>query len=263
MKPRRVLTIVKMEMTRQIMDPMILIFTMLLVPALILLFGLILKDNYGWDETNTYTIFDMMLPGFLAYAGLLTIYDVAAGVASERESGIQKRMAATPLTTAEYVMSQMISYSIKPIIQLVLGLGIAVAVGYRPLIFFGTTYSLGMKFAGCIMVILFMVIFTFGSVGLGLITATFAKTASAAGGLAFAFIVPQQIFGSFIPPYILGMDPVGWAMPSWYAAHGMGMIFAGTPFTYWELWVRFGVLLAFSIIIYIIGIVLYERKKKS
>ncbi|MHA1356384.1 MAG: hypothetical protein ACTSR1_14555 [Candidatus Heimdallarchaeota archaeon] len=99
MKPRRVLTIVKMEMTRQIMDPMILIFTMLLVPALILLFGLIL------------TIFDMMLPGFLAYAGLLTIYDVAAGVASERESGIQKRMAATPLTTAEYVMSQMISYS--------------------------------------------------------------------------------------------------------------------------------------------------------
>ncbi|MHA1187701.1 MAG: hypothetical protein ACTSSK_12665 [Candidatus Heimdallarchaeota archaeon] len=41
MKPRRVLTIVKMEMTRQIMDPMILIFTMLLVPALILIFGLI------------------------------------------------------------------------------------------------------------------------------------------------------------------------------------------------------------------------------
>ncbi len=263
MKLRRVFTVVKMEMTRQIMDPLVLVFTMLLVPILILVFGLAMGNNYGWDESNTYTIFEMMLPGFLAYAGLLTIYDVAAGVAGERETGIQKRINTTPLTTAEYLFSQMISYTIKPIIQLVLGLGIAVAVGYRPKIFFGTEYSIGLKFAGCIMVILFMVIFTFCSVGFGLITATLVKTASAAGGLAFIFIVPQQIFGSIIPPYILGMNAIGWAMPSWYAAQGMGLLFAGTPFTYWELWVRFGVLLAFSLVIYVIGILLYERKKRS
>jgi len=263
MKPRRVLTIVKMEMTRQITDPLVFIFTTLLVPALILIFGLVMNDNYGWDETETYTVFEIMLPGFLAYSGLLTIYDVAAGVAGERESGIQKRIHTTPLTTAEYILSQMISYTIKPIIQLVLGLGIAVAVGYRPAIFFGSAYSPGLKFAGCILVILFMVIFTFCSVGFGLITATFAKTAGAAGGLAFAFIVPQQIFGSFIPPYILGMNGIGWAMPSWYAARGMGIIFAGTPFTFVELWVRFGVLLVFSIVIYVIGILLYERKKRT
>ncbi len=263
MKPRRIFTIVKMEMTRQIMDPIVLIFTTFLVPLLILVLGLAMGKNYGWDETNTYTIFDMMLPGLLAYAGLLTIYDVAAGVASERETGIQKRINTTPLTTAEYIFSQMISYTIKPIIQLVLGLGIAIAVGYRPKIFFGTEYSIGLKFASSILVILFMVIFTFSSVGFGLITATLVKSANAAGGLAFAFIVPQQIFGSIIPPYILGMNSIGWAIPSWYAAQGMGILFAGTPFNYWELWVRFGVLLAFSIIVYIIGILLYERKKRS
>ena len=72
MKPQRILTIVKMEMTRQLMDPLILVFTMLLVPLLILIFGLAMGDNYGWYPD--YTIFEIMVPGFLAYGSLLTIY---------------------------------------------------------------------------------------------------------------------------------------------------------------------------------------------
>ena len=36
----------------------------------------------------------------------------------------------------------------------------------------------------------------------------------------------------------------------------------GISFSYWEIWVKFGVLIGFSIIVYIIGILLYERKKK-
>lgn len=260
MKLQRILTLVKLEMKRQVMDPLILVFTTLLVPLLILIFGFALGDSYGWGPE--YTIFEIMLPGFLAYAGLLTIYDVASGVAGERETGIQKRINTTPLTTAEYLLSQMMSYTIKPIIQLVLGLGIAVAVGYRPLIFFGTTYATGAKLVGCILVIAFMVIFSFCSVGLGLITASFAKTANAAGGLAFAFIVPMQIFGSFIPPGIFGMEKLGWALPSWYATRGIGLLFGGTSFYFWELWIRFGVLVGFSVVVYIIGILLYERKKR-
>lgn len=261
MKLRRIFAIVKMEMTRQIIDPLVLIFTTLLVPALILIFGLIMGDSYGWG--SDYTVFEHMLPGFIAYAGLLTIYDVAAGVASEFETGIQKRISTTPLRTSEYVLSQMISYTIKPIIQLILGLGIAVAVGYRPFIFFWDTYNVGQKLLANLLVIVFMVVFTFSSVGFGLITASFSKTGSAAGGLAFIFIVPQQLFGSFIPPYIFGIEPIGWAMPSWYAAKGMGMIFGGAAFSEWEIWVRLSVLLAFSILIYGLGIFLLERKKRS
>ncbi|NHJ49108.1 MAG: ABC transporter permease [Asgard group archaeon] len=270
MKTQRILTIVKLEMTRQVINPMILVFTTLLVPLLMLVFGFALGENTAdkWGGAPGTTIFDHMVPGFLAYAALLTIYDVAAGVAGERETGIQKRINTTPLTTAEYILSQMISYSVKPIIQLALGLGVAVAVGFRPAIFFGTAYSLGMKFVWILIMILFMVIFSFSSVGLGLITATFAKTANAAGGLAFAFIVPQQIFGSFIPPYILDMNWMGWIMPSWYAARGMQLTFTGDPYGVGiaqfpsEIWVRLGVLIAFSIVIYALGIILYERKKR-
>ena len=146
----------------------------------------------------------------------------------------------------------MISYSIKPIIQLLLGLGAAVAIGYRP----------ANGVLGCLLVIVFMVIFTYSSVGFGMITATFAKTANTAGGLAFVFIVPQQIFGTFLPPTFLGLEILGWIIPSWYPTRLLGLIFAGTPLTDWEIWVRFGVLLAFSIVIYVIGILLYERRKR-
>ena len=249
MKSQRILTIVKMELTRQVMDPLVLIFTMLLVPGLIVIFGLAMGNNYGWG--SEYSIFEIMLPGALAYAGLLTIYDVASGVAAESESGLQKKLYSTPLTSAEYVFSQMISYSIKPIIQLLLGLGAAFAVGFRP----------ANGVLGYLLVIVFMVIFTFSSVGFGMITATFAKTASAAGGLAFIFIVPQQIFGTFIPPAFLGAGSLEWVIPSWYPTRLLSLIFAGTPLTDWEIWARFGVLLAFSIVIYVIGTLLYERRK--
>ena len=74
--------------------------------------------------------------------------------------------------------------------------------------------------------------------------------------------MPQQIFGTFIPPAFLGAGSLEWVLPSWYPTRVLGMIFAGTPLTDWEIWVRFGVLLAFSIVVYVIGILLYERRKR-
>ena len=251
MKIQRILTIVKMEMKRQLKDPLALIFTLLLVPMLILLFGLIMRDNYGWHED--YTIFEIMLPGFLTYACLLTIYDVAASVASERELGLHKRINTTPLTSAEYILSQMISYTIKPLIQLLLGLGTAYIVGFRP----------SNSFVGLLLVIVFLVVLTFCSVGFGLITANFAKSAGAAGGLAFIFIVPQQIFATFIPAAFMGAGGFAWVFPSFYATDGLALILSGTPLTDSRIWIRLGILLAISIVIYAIGILLYEKNKKS
>ena len=251
MKTQRILTVVRMELKRLLRDPLALVFTLLLVPALILLFGLIMGDNYGWHPE--YTIFEIMLPGFLAYACLLTIYDVAASVARERELGIQRRINTTPLTSAEYVISQMIAYTVKPLIQLILGLGMAFIVGFRP-----TT-----TVVGYLLIIVFLVILTFCSVGFGLITANFAKSASAAGGLAFIFIVPQQIFATFIPPAFLGVEKLAWALPSFYATDGVALILSGSPLTDSRIWIRLGILIAFTFVIYSIGIVLYEKNKKS
>lgn len=274
MKLKRISALVKMEVIRQFTEPLVLTFTTLLVPVLTVIFGLILNDSYGWDEN--FSVFDFMFPGFLAYAGLLTIYDVAAKMGSERESGLQMRLYTTPLQTSEYVLAQMVSYSFKPFIQILLSLGAAVAVGYRPEIFFGTYYSPGYKILGCFMVLIIMIVFSFSSVGLGMITAALVKSSNAAAGLSFAFIVPQQIFGTFIPPFILGMDPVGWAIPSYYPARLFFLIFEGVPFNTWpeawtlgwpnptqEIWLRFGILVAFSIVIFALGIFIYNKKKRG
>ncbi len=251
MKFQRIFTIVKMEMRRQIMDPLVLIFTLLLVPILVLLFGLSMGDNYGWHPD--YTIFEIMVPGLLAYSCLLTIYDAASSVTAERESGLQKRLYTTPLSSAEYIVSQMISYTIKPLIQIILSLGMAFIVGYRPL----------NGFVGYLLIFAFLVVLTFCSVGFGMITSTFSKTASAAGGFAFIFIVPQQIFATFIPPEFMGAGSFKWIFPSFYATDAIGLIFAGTPLTDSIIWARMGILVLISAVIYLIGILLYEKGKRN
>lgn len=252
MKLRRVFTIVKMEIKRQLKDPLSLIFTILLVPAMILLFGLLMDSNYSWDPI--YSIFEIMFPGFLAYACLLTIYDAAASITAEKELGIQRRINTTPLTSAEYILAQMISYTIKPLIQFILGFGIGYAVGFRPTI----------GFLSYLLVILYLVILTFCSVGFGLITASFSKTAGAAGGLAFIFIIPQQLFATFIPAAFIGAENFAWIFPSYYVTAGTGSLFAGELLTNpGPIFVKLSILFAISVVVYVIGIILYEIQKKS
>jgi hypothetical protein len=148
----------------------------------------------------------------------------------------------------------MISYTIKPIVQFILGFGIGYAVGFRPVIGIGSY----------LLVILFLVILTFCSVGFGLITASFSKTAGAAGGLAFIFIVPQQLFATFIPPEFIGADSIKWIFPSYYATAGTGSLFAGELLTNpGPIFVKLSILLAISVVVYVIGIILYEIQKKN
>ncbi|UYP45878.1 Glucans biosynthesis protein C [Candidatus Lokiarchaeum ossiferum] len=250
-KIRRMLTIVKLEMKRLFREPMTVIFTLFLVPILIIILGLAMGSNYGWHPD--YSIFDIMMPGLLAYNALLSTYDVAASVASEKELGIQIRINTTPLTSAEYIGSHLISYSIKPIIQLLLSLLTAYAVGYRPVA----------SVVGYIVVIAFMIFLTLCSVGFGLITANFAKSSSSAGSLAFAFIVPQQIFASIIPPAFLGMEKLAMFMPSFYATEGMGLLLAGASLTTPDIWAKMGILGIFTLVFVIIGTILYEKGRKE
>ena len=254
MKLRRIFTMVKMELTRQVKDPLVLVFTTLLAPLLILLFGLAMNNEPAWG--TEFSVFIHMVPGLLVYACILTIYDVASSVAGERELGLQKRINTTPLTSVEYITGQLIAFSIKPLIQFGLGYAVAYGLGYRPS---------PMTFIRYLLIIVFLLLLTFTSVGLGLITAHFAKSASAAGGLAFIFIVPQQIFSSIIPPWVMGLDKVAKAMPSYYAQDSLYFYLFNTEASLTDstLWMNFGILLGITIVIYAIGIYVYERFKNK
>ena len=250
MKRQRILTVFRMEMKKLIRTPMFLYFSLFFVAMLVIILRLALGSNYGWGPERS--VFEHMVPGLFAYSGILTIFTVASSVTGDRDNGLQRRMNTTPITSGEVIGGQMLSYTIIPLIQTAIILITALLIGFRP----------NITVAGIALVFVFSIILSFCSVGLGLITATIAKDARAAGSLAFIFIVPQQMFGSFI---YMGeaTKVIGYAMPSQYVTDALYRIFYGTTLTDVNIWIDLVVIVIISIIIYIIGLKLYDKYKST
>ena len=255
MKRQRIFTVFKMEMKKIIRTPLLLFFSLFFVAMLVIIFGLALGSNHGWgpDAYGTpRSIFEHMVPGMFAYAGILTIFTVASSFTGDRDMGVERRMNTTPITSGEVMIGQILAYTIIPIIQTAIMLIIALLMGFSP----------NFTVAGVVSVFVFMIILSFCSVGLGLITATIAKDASTAGALAFIFIVPQQLFGSFI---YMGEEVkvIGYAMPSQYVTDALYRISYGPTLTDVFIWIDLVVIIIISFIIYIIGLILYNKSKST
>ncbi len=250
MKRQRILTVFRMEMKKLIRTPMFLYFSLFFVAMLVIILALALGSNYGWGPERS--VFEHMVPGLFAYSGILTIFTVASSVTGDRDNGLQRRMNTTPITSGEVIGGQMLSYTIIPLIQTAIILITALLIGFRP----------NITVAGIALVFVFSIILSFCSVGLGLITATIAKDARTAGSLAFIFIVPQQMFGSFI---YMGeaTKVIGYAMPSQYVTDALYRIFYGTTLTDVNIWIDLIVIVIISIIIYVIGLKLYNKYKST
>jgi ABC-2 type transport system permease protein len=246
MKRQRILTVFKMEVKKLIRTPMFLFFTLLFVAMLVIIFAFALGNNYGWGPERS--IFEHMVPGLFAYSGILIIFTYASSVTGDRDFGLERRAKTTPITSGEIIIGQMLAYSLIPLVQTAIILAIALLMGFRP----------NITFTGMTMVFVFSLFLSFCSVGLGLITATIAKDAKTAGGLAFIFIVPQQLFGSFI---YMGeaTKVIGYAMPSQYVTDAMYRIFYGTTLADVTIWIDLVVIIIISFIIYVIGLKLYNR----
>ena len=189
-----------------------------------------------------------MVPGLFAYSGIMTIFTFASAVTGDRDHGVQRRMKTTPITSGEVIIGQMLSYTIIPIIQTGIILVTALLMGFRP----------NITVLGVLMIFVFMIFLSFCSVGLGLITATIAKDARAAGSLAFIFIVPQQLFGSFI---YMGeaTKVIGYFMPSQYVTEAIYRISYGSNLTDVFIWIDLLMIVVISAVIYVIGVKLYDR----
>jgi len=251
MKSQRILTVFKMEMKKMIRTPMYLFFSLFFVAMLVIILGFSLGNIYGWgpDAYGTpRSIFEHMVPGLFAYSGIMTIFTFASAVTGDRDHGVQRRMKTTPITSGEVIIGQMLSYTIIPIIQTAIILVTALLMGFRP----------NITLPGVLLVFVFMIFLSFCSVGLGLITATIAKDARAAGSLAFIFIVPQQLFGSFI---YMGeaTKVIGYFMPSQYVTEAIYRISYGPNLTDVFIWIDLLMIVVISAVIYVIGVKLYDR----
>ncbi len=198
--------------------------------------------------TNTVqiTVFDVMAPGFIIAGVTVCISQLASHFAEEKETGTLKRLSTTPVARRNILLSGMFSQLVVITIQVTLLMIL--------LMLFGAYFVPGVNI---MLLILIPLLFSFTCLGLGLLLASFTKTQSSAGGLAWFIILPLQFLGGLF----FEMDnPVSGYIPTTYAVHAMRLIMV-SGVTSWEaIGTDILVLLGFGLVTAILGIILFQRK---
>ena len=251
MKRQRILSLVKMQYKSLTRVPTTM-FVMLLLPiALTLLLG-IAFGSIIIPETGQ-SVFAMLVPGIFSLNGLYMIITVATSFSEEREQGLLKRINTTTTTAAEFMGSHLISNMTTAILQVgIIGL-ICFLLGYRP----------DGAIAGMSLAFVFMVVFSLSSIGFGLITATISKTAKAAAGIAWIFILPQQMLAAGLYPLPDSVLVVKMLMPLHYASDALTLLFNGVALTDLRIWVDLTALIIYSLVVVIVGILLFKKYGKA
>jgi ABC-2 type transport system permease protein len=236
MKMQKTLALVKMELKKIIREPAYL-FLMILFPAMLtLVFGLAFGTMPSGIPGKSQ--FNFMAPGLFAYACIFIIMIVAQSFSDDREQG-----------------SHIISNTLLSIVQVVIVTVSSLIIGFRPE--GGAT--------GFLLAFVFIVVLSICSVGFGLITATVAKSSGTATGLSFIFILPQMFFGTFVPLNDATRMIAYYFLPSYYATDALNLIFleGKNPLTELAIWIDLGILSIMSIIIVLIGILLFKKYGKA
>ena len=205
-------------------------------------------------ETKVTSTLDYIAPGMFTFASIFLIMMVAQSFTTDRENGMMKRIRITPTTPSEFMASQVISYMCIALIQAALVFAMTYALGFRPAV--GAS---SFSFA-------FVIVLTFSlsNVGFGLITATISKSASAATGLSFLFVLPQLFLGTFVGASLSSSaQVVGKFVPSYYVTNALSSLFLrGTAITTPAVLVDLAVVSISCVAILAAGIVLYARYYK-
>jgi len=190
--------------------------------------------------------FDYMVPGMFSFAAIFISMIVAQVFTEERASGILSRIAVTPATASDIFMGQICANLITGAVQVLVVLGTSYLMGFRPL---GGV-------PGMIVAIVAVLLLVLTNVGLGLITATIAKTSGAATGMVFMFILPQMFLGSFVP----APESVSRFIPSYYVTETLTSVFLrGAEVSSSAVLGNLAVLAAFGVVIVGLGVALFSR----
>jgi ABC-2 type transport system permease protein len=250
MKSQRFLALLKLQFKGMVRVPMALSMVLLLPLVLSLTFGL-LFGSIIIEETGQ-SVFAFLVPGLFAISGLYMAMPVSFSFSEDRENGLLKRISITPMTSTEFIGSNIISNMSMSIIQVAIIAIICSLLGYRPV--GGIT--------GLIFAFIFMVIFSFSTIGFGLITATIAKNAKAAGGIVWIFMLPQQMLASGLYPIPAETEIISMFMPLYYASDALTLLFNGASLSNLTIWWDLIILVIFSLVIISLGIFLFKKYGK-
>jgi len=245
LKYQALTALVKMELKKFIRQPTYLFLNLLFPAVLTIVFLFAFGDPEMGMDVNS------LVPGLIVYAVIFLIMTIAQSFSSERQQGLLKRLNTTPMTSAEFMGSQIITHMLISIVQVVVVITLAYLLGFKP--------NSGIE--GILLALPVVAIFALSSVGLGLITATVSKTPEVATGLSFIFILPMMFFGTFIPITSTTRQIANF-IPSHYLVNALKMIFEGN-------WMNTNIILdlivisTVSILVVVVGIMLFEKYGSS
>src|SRR5271157_1150159 len=158
------------------------------------------------------TVFQTFAPGLFAFASIYMIMMVAQSYTAERESGLLSRILVTPATSADILTGSVVSYLVIGPVQALLVFACVYALGYHPA---ADLASLGVGF-------FVITVFALCNIGFGLITAAIAKSAGAATGISFVFLMPQLFLGTFVGSALSSTaSTAGRFLPAYYVTDAL------------------------------------------
>jgi len=200
--------------------------------------------------TNT-TVFDTFAPGLYSFASIFLIMMVAQSFTTDKESGMLRRISVTETTTTELMLSEVVSYMVIGLGQVLLIFAASYGLGYHPK---AGVEGIGLGF-------LIAVIFSTCNVGFGLITAAISRNTGAATGLSFLFVLPQMFLGTFVGTALSATaQSAGKFVPAYYVTDALTSLFTrGAAVTSGTVLLDLFAVIGFSVVILMVGIVLFNR----
>lgn len=199
--------------------------------------------------------FDIFAPGLFAFASIYMIMMVAQSYTTERENGLLSRILVTPATSTDIIMGSVMSYLVIGLVQALLVFICVFALGYHP-----ATGSVGLL-AGFLIV----TVFALCNIGFGLITAAISRSAGAATGISFLFLMPQLFLGTFVGTALSSTaQTAGKFVPAYYVTDALTSLFTrGAAVTSQAVLTDLTVVSASSVIILLVGIQVFKRFGKG
>jgi ABC-type multidrug transport system permease subunit len=188
------------------------------------------------------------------FASIFLIMMVAQSFTQDRENGMMKRIRITPTSPTEFMISQVLSYTVIALIQAILVFAMVYVMGFRP--------DVGIPVYALAFVL--VLVFALSNVGFGLITATVSKTSGAATGLSFLFVLPQLFLGTFVGASLSGVaQTAGKFVPSYYVTDALTSLFLrGAAITSPAVLLDTAVISGSCVAILAVGIILYGKYYK-
>jgi ABC-2 type transport system permease protein len=197
------------------------------------------------------SVFDSFAPGLFAFASIYMIMMVAQSFTAERENGLLNRILVTPATGADVVMGSVVSYLVIGLVQALLVFLCVYALGYHPVA----------DASGVVVGFFIVTVFALCNIGFGLITAAISRSAGAATGISFIFLMPQLFLGTFVGASLSSTaQAAGRFLPAYYVTDALTSLFTrGASVTSQTVLTDLAVVSVSSVVILLVGVQVFKR----